>query len=116
MVEKQSSPKEPELIEQIKRIVEDTIRVMLPRTDQLRALNIEKIAMANSKLLTGNGDPEKGLVYQFQEMKSNVKDVKEDIEEVKRKIGRIEYAAWSIVFLVLAWVVSQVLGLIPLHP
>ncbi len=98
-----------QLMSDIEKTVENVISKMLPRTDQLRYNQLEKMTTDNAKMLTGNGDPERGLVYQ-------VRDIKDDLEQIKAKVTNIERVGYALGITVILWVLNQWLGLIPLHP
>lgn len=97
--------------ERLKTIIEDAVeektRAGLPvcALEGVRMAQVEKQVEANRKLLTGNGDPEKGLVMKVDRIEATTTAIKADIKAIKN-------AAWVFASAVLLGVLGAILRLV----
>ena len=64
---------------------------------------IQEIAKANQKLLTGNGDPEKGLIMKVDRLITSSDILQKEIKSVKM-------AAWTLSSAAVLWFIYEILS------
>lgn len=96
------------MTERIVRISTDDLKKAIDESITQRYVDLEKRVKKNEVLLTGNGDPEKGLVLKVDRLIQDVDDMQKEIKSAKNGI-------WSIAFAIIIYTVFQIITLIINH-